>query len=93
MKRPISKAAIVGILFAAFILAVIIYQTVGLRQVECDVCVELDGRTNCKTVKGQNEQDATQTAKDNACAEISNGRTQNIRCSQNQPTSISCKRL
>ncbi len=93
MKRPISKAAIVGILFAAFVLAVIIYQTMGLRQYECEVCVELDGRTNCKKVKGENEQDATQTAKDNACAEIASGRTETIRCSQSAPTNIKCKHL
>ena len=93
MKRPISKTVILGILFAAFVLGVIIYLTLGLRQVECEVCVDIDGRPNCKTVKGENQQDAVQTAKDNACAEISHGRDETIRCSQSPPTRIQCKHL
>jgi hypothetical protein len=93
MSRPLSKGTILAIAFAVFMLAVIIYETVGLRQVQCEVCVELDGRTKCVTTKGEDEQQAMQTAKDGACSFISNGRTETIRCSQKQPTSVSCKKL
>ena len=93
MSRPISKGTIIGILFAVIVLFVILYQTFGLRQYECEVCMELDGRTQCKKVRGENEQQAMQTAKENACAEISSGRTQNMRCNQLAPTSVNCKHL
>ena len=93
MKLPISKAAIVGILFGLLVLGVIIYQTLGLRQYECEVCVELNGRTKCMAVKGENEQQAMQTAKDSACSFIANGRDENIRCSQQAPVSVKCKHL
>ena len=93
MKRPISKAVILGILFSIFLLGVIIYQTLGLRQYECEVCVELDGRTKCVNVKGATGDQATQTARDSACSFISNGRNETIRCTQKAPTSVKCKHL
>ncbi len=89
----LSKGAILAILFAIAILAVIIYQTLGLRQYECQVCVNLDGRTACKTVKGENQDVALQTAKDNACSEVGRDRAQLFRCSQSPPQSVQCKHL
>ncbi len=93
MSRPMSKGTILAIVFGIVVLAIIIYQTLGLRQYECEVCVELDGRTKCVTTKGQDEQQAMQTAKDSACSFISNGRAETIRCSQKPPTSTNCKHL
>ena len=88
-----SKGTILAIVFAILLLAVIIYQTMGLRQYECEVCVELDGRTQCVTVKGESEQQAMQTAKDSACSFVSSGRDETIRCSQKPPVSVKCKHL
>lgn len=93
MTRPISKGTILAIVFGIIVLAVIIYQTLGLQQYECEVCVELDGRTKCVTTKGQDEKQAVQTAQESACSFISSGRAETIRCSQKPPTSASCKRL
>jgi hypothetical protein len=93
MRRPLSKGTIVAILFGIFLLAVIIYQTLGLGQYECEVCMEFEGRTKCLTVKGESEQQAVQTAKDNACSFITNGRAEVFRCSQTPPASVSCKHL
>lgn len=93
MSRPLSKGTILAIVFGIIMLAVIIYQTAGLRQFECEVCVELDGRTKCITAKGQDEQQAMSTAKDSACSFIANGRAETIRCSQKPPTNVNCKHL
>jgi hypothetical protein len=75
------------------ILGVIIYQTMGLRQVECEVCMELDGRKKCLAVKGVDDQQAIQTAKENACSFITNGRAESFRCSQTPPASVKCQPL
>jgi len=88
-----SKGTILAIVFGILILGVIIFQTMGLRQYECEVCMELDGRSKCMTVKGESEQQAMSTAKDNACALISNGRDELIRCTQQQPIRAACKHL
>jgi len=93
MSRPISKGTILAIVFGIIVLAVIIYQTMGLRQYECEVCVELDGRTKCVTTRGEDEKQSMQTAQESACSFISSGRTDTIRCSQKAPTSTNCKHL
>ena len=92
-RRPFPKAAIAGILFAAVVLAMILYETFRLEQFECVVCMEFEGRKKCLTVQGESEQQAMQTAKDNACSFITNGRAEGIRCSQTPPASVQCKRL
>ena len=92
-RRPFPKVAIIGILFAAVVLAAIFYQTMHLEQYQCEVCMEFEGRKKCLTVQGESEQQAMQTAKDNACSFITSGRAENIRCSQTPPASVQCKRL
>ena len=92
-KRPFPKAAVIGILFAAVMLAVIFYQTMHLEQYECEVCMEFEGRKKCLTVQGESEQQAMQTAKDNACSFVTNGRAEGFRCSQTPPATTQCKRL
>ena len=93
MDRKLSKGTILAIVFGLVVLGVIIYQTMGLRQVECEVCMELDGRTKCVTVRGEDEVQAMQTAKDSACSFVSSGRTETIRCNGSAPTSTKCKKL
>ncbi|MBI4459968.1 MAG: hypothetical protein HY648_07910 [Acidobacteria bacterium] len=93
MSRRISKAAIVGILFAVFFLALVIYETLGQRQYECELCMEFEGRNKCLTVRGESEQQAMQTAKENACSFITNGRSEGFRCSQTPPASVRCRGL
>ena len=92
-RRPISKPALVGILLAVFLLGLIIYQTFGLEQYECEVCVDFEGRNKCLTVQAEEEALATATAKDNACSYVTNGRAETFRCSQTPPASTRCKRL
>ena len=93
MSRTMSKTTIAAILFAVLVLAVIIYQTLSLRQYECEVCMEFEGQKKCLTVKGESEQQAMQTAKDNACSFLTHSRAESFRCSQTAPASVQCKRL
>ena len=93
MRRPLSKGTILAIVFGIIVLAVIIYNSMGLKQVECEVCMELDGRSKCVTVRGENEQTAMQTAKESACSFITSGRTESIRCNGQAPAKVECKHL
>ena len=92
-RRPFPKAAIAGIVFVAVTLAAIFYLTMHLEQYECEVCMEFEGRKKCLTVQGESEQQAMQTAKDNACSFITNGRAESLRCSQTPPATTQCKAL
>jgi len=75
------------------LLGLIVYQTLGMRQYECEVCVDFEGRTKCLTVKGASELEAIQTAKDNACSYVTVGRSEAFRCSQTPYSSAHCKHL
>ena len=93
MPRSISKATLAGIVLAVLLLGLIIYETLTLRQYECEVCMEFEGRSKCLTVKAESEQQAVQTAKDNACSFITDGRAEGFRCSQTPPASVRCRHL
>ena len=87
------KAAIITVVFGVMMLGIIAYETMGLRQVECEVCMEFEGRKKCLLVKAENEENAVQTAKDNACSFITNGRAEGFRCSATPPASVKCMTL
>ena len=87
------KAAIITVAFAVVMLGIIAYETIGLRQVECEVCMEFEGRRKCLLVKGESEENAVQTATDNACSFITNGRAEGFRCSSTPPASVKCMSL
>jgi len=92
-EKGISKAALVAIVAAAVLFGFIIYSTMNLKKVECEVCVDFEGRKKCLTVRGEDEAQAMQTAKENACSFVTNGRTEGFRCSQTPPASVKCKHL
>ena len=91
MTTSIKRAAIVlGVLALATIGMIVL----GVRQSlesSCEVCVTFQGRTDCRTAVGANEQEATTTAVQNACALISAGMTQTVQCQNRPPDSVVCE--
>ncbi len=76
-----------------FVLAVVVYivtSSMGIAKVSCEVCVDFKGRHACRTARGPTRDDAIVTARDNACAQIVSGRTDNILCGGSQPSLIRC---
>ena len=53
--------------------------------------MEFEGRTKCLTVRGQDETQATQTAKDNACSYVTVGRAEAFRCAATSPATTRCR--
>jgi hypothetical protein len=83
----------VKLVVLAFVLAVVGYivtSSMGIAKVSCEVCIDFKGRRACRTARGPTRDDAIVTARDNACAQIVRGRTENILCGGAQPTKISC---
>ena len=67
---------------------------VGVRQSlskSCEACVTFQGRTACRAAVGANEQEATTTAIQNACALLAAGMTQTVQCQNRPPDSIVCE--
>jgi hypothetical protein len=73
------------------VLVYIVYSTMGLAQVTCDVGVEFRGRTVCRAAYGVDRNEALSTAQNVACAELASGRDESIACTgMTQPKTLKC---
>lgn len=78
---------IITLVVAAFI-ALIVYSTFHGPRYRVEVCMAYQGRSACKTVSAKSEDGAIRSAKENACADISSGVTDTIRCQNTNPQSV-----
>ena len=81
-----TKIAI-GAAFLLFLLLMVV-SSLSLGQVKVEVCMEFNGRTECRVAAAPNEAEAVSTATSNACGLLASGRDQNIACSNAPPKSI-----
>lgn len=72
------------------LIAYVVLSSFGLSKASCEVCMEFKGRESCRTARAATKEEAVVTARNNACARITNGRTENILCSSSQPKSVRC---
>jgi len=86
-----KKPVIIGILFLAVILGVIVYSSMNLAGHRVEVCMNFKGQTSCRTARGSTQEFALRSAVSNACAQIASGVTDTISCEQSQPSKIDWK--
>jgi hypothetical protein len=84
MKKPV----LLGVLFLAIVLGVIVYSSMNMSGFRVEVCMEYKGRTSCRTASGAQEDFALRTAISNACGEIASGVTDTIGCQSTPPKSV-----
>ena len=70
------------------VLGVIIYSSFNLAKYRLEVCVNFNGKTNCKTASAVSEEFAQQTATANACGEIAFGVTETVACEHSVPAKV-----
>ena len=85
------KAGVVGGIFGLLLVGTVVYFSLGFKQLTCEVCMNFQGRTQCRSASGADEQTAVQTAKDNACAYIIYSKTEGFLCSQTPPARVTCQ--
>jgi alkylhydroperoxidase family enzyme len=66
----------------------IAYSTLNGPRFRVNVCMSYGGRSACKTVHARSEAAALRAATENACADISSGVTDTMRCQQAEPQSV-----
>lgn len=71
----------------AFI-GLLVYLTMGGKQHRVEVCVDFQGRKNCRIASGSTRDGTIRAATDNACATITNGMTESMACSHAPPVSV-----
>lgn len=70
--------------------AFVVYSSLDIAGVRCEVCLEFEGRRACRAVDGASEGEALAAARTNACALIASGVTQTMACERTEPVSTSC---
>ena len=82
------RNAILGLLAVVVFVGLLVYLTLGQKQIRVEVCVEFQGRKNCRIASGPTQEQATRTATDNACATITSGMTESMSCGTRPPVSV-----
>jgi hypothetical protein len=58
--------------------------------VRCEVCIEFEGRTACRSVDGAVEEQALAAARTNACAHLASGVTKTMACERAPTVKSAC---
>lgn len=67
------------------------WTTLAGQKVECDVCVEFNGKRNCATASHTTETEAARSAQTTACGPITSGMNDAIACDAVPPASRQCR--
>jgi hypothetical protein len=71
--------------------AMFFFMTTARAKVECRVCLDYRGRSNCATARGATAQTAQEGAQTTACGPIANGMDQEIECTRAPATTAECR--
>ena len=80
-----------GITLCLAFLAAMIFATLREAGVHCEVCIDFEGRSACGSSTAADRSFAVSNATMNACAVLSGGVSQGIRCDQTPPRSLRCE--
>ncbi len=90
MRRTPRRASMVVAGALIVFMALVIYRSLHLAGVRCEVCITFQGRSQCRTVEGETHDDALMAATTNACAYLASGVTDGMACARTAPTRSEC---
>jgi len=73
--------------------ATVVYLSFQVSDFECEVCMNFHGQEVCRTVTGKTELEGMRTGVDNACALLTSGVTETLRCQRTTPRKAECRPL
>jgi len=83
-----TKATIV---FLALMVGIVVYRSMTITHLECDVCVTFQGEQACRTAASGDRKATVESAVTSACATLASGMTESIRCQNTPPDSVTCR--
>jgi hypothetical protein len=86
-----GKSWLVGILVLLIVAALIYSAMSGQTAAACEVCIEFNGNTQCRSAKAPTKPEAIRTATDNACADLASGMNESMSCGRTPPKSTKCQ--
>lgn len=88
-----NRKRILVVTAVLLVMAFIIYSSMETAVVSCEVCIEFQGKTQCRKASGATREEAVRTATTSACATLTVGMTESIQCEGTRPKSITCRTL
>ena len=70
--------------------AVLVWMTLQQRGVECEVCVQHQGRTYCSSVSAPSRDEAFEGAFRTACGTIGGSVSGDLACMRSEPVRVTC---
>lgn len=86
-----KRSTLYSIAVVLAVAALFFFMTTARAKVECQVCMEFQGRTNCASALGPTEQAAREGAQTTACGPIASGMDQQIGCGRTPPALVQCQ--
>ena len=86
-----SRSTLYGIAAVLAVAALFFLMTTARAKVQCRVCMEFRGRTNCATAVGASAGAAREGAQSTACGPIASGMDEQIACGRTAPAVAQCR--
>ncbi len=86
----LAMRVIVGVLLGAAFVGAMVFAIQRESQVQCEVCLTYRGASACRTSSAVDRPSAISGAVTTACAVLSGGVTDGIRCGATPPRSVAC---
>jgi hypothetical protein len=87
-KTQKTVLVVVGLVL---LMSYMMYLSMSPGQIACEVCIEFNGRTECRKAVGKDEEEAQRSATATACGLISGGVTDGIACGNTTPRKVACE--
>jgi len=85
-----SKTTKATVLFLALLFGYVVFRSMSIPKIECEVCITYDGEQQCRKASSDTHQMAMQSATTAACATLAGGMTDSIRCQNTTPDRATC---
>jgi hypothetical protein len=89
-KRRSPRAGVLGLIALALFMLFVVYNSLQVSDVRCEVCITYAGRSQCRTVDGNSREEALMAATNNVCAFLSSGVTDTMACARTPPSKVEC---
>jgi len=90
MARRRGRAGVFGLMALLVFMGIVVYRSLNIAGIRCEVCITYNGHAQCRTVDGLTEEEARMAATTNVCAFLSSGVTDSMACSRTPPTRAEC---
>ena len=81
---------IAGVVLGLAFIGMMAWAVMQEGRVQCEVCLDFGGGSECRTGSGVDRKAAVQGAIYNACAVLTGGVTEGIDCTSTRPRSVQC---